>query len=472
MLSPSPSTFGKPGLKDFAGLNRSLESLLENVKNLDKSPSKPETRLPSVVSRLTDKKGKYYKRRKSAVAKSSKTKSQHTPKKPHEIRVVGRPHTPLDDNPGAAHYKPNFDAVLTQEPQISFPKAKDHPNTSSLEEKSMNEMLNTWSSNLRAVDFQQPKDTKKVAFSPLPPSSVMNAKTYVMSRSLPCDRDSFMKVEKTPAPNYYNVKIIEKHVGAIPFAMQASRNDYKESFENPIRDTRAAIDATIKRQPRQVPFDKQSSREKKAKEEDPMWKKIEEEQKEILSHMANNAPQKKKVKIKTADFAKQTRDERSPFYPFMRKEWEPSKPYDVERGLKYLERPKTAFNISQKSFKYDRQIYNKTDAPDVIYGNSNDYWKNTQPDVSTPIMESYHVRRDPYYYMPHPCGEEDSRPLWEIAADEMYVASHSKIKVNRPKMKGKPEPMERYIDTPLSLKRNKSPSSHRYDSTFGINSNS
>ena len=182
--------------------------------------------------------------------------------------------------------------------------------------------------------------------------------------------------------------------------------------------------------------------------------------------MAENGPKKKKVKVKTADFAKQTRDERSPFYQFMRKEWEPSKPYDVERGLKYLERPKTAFDISQKSYKYDRQLYNKTEAPDVIYGNSNDNWKKTQPDVSSPVMESYHVRRDPYYYMPHPCGEEDSRPIWEITADEMYVASHSSIKVNRPKIKGKPDPIERFIDTPVMLKRNKSPLTHRYDATF------
>ena len=116
--------------------------------------------------------------------------------------------------------------------------------------------------------------------------------------------------------------------------------------------------------------------------------------------------------------------------------------------------------------KYDRQVYRKSDAPDVIYGNVNESWKKTQPDVNVPIMDLGHDKHDPYYYMPKPCGEEDSRSQFEIEQEQEYLARRLSLKPNKPRPKIKPEPLERFIQTPVALQRNTSSFDNRYADVF------
>lgn len=474
MLNSNPSSYGRQtsGL-DSNKLTRSIENFLNDVKNLENSPVKPvETaKLPAVVSRLVDKEGKYYRRRKTLPVQP-----RSTPKAP-QVRTVKKQITSLDQNPGAAHYNPNFNAVLANEPVVSMPRAFETPDKSNLDNVPMGEMLKNFSSHIRAVEFEQP-ETRNIDLKPLEPSCVENQKTYIIPTKLDVKRDSYIVGESTPGPSAYNTVTKKKVKDVIPFQCQVSREDIGEHFEKPIRDTRSAIDATKKREPRPIPFDKQESREKKAKKEDSIWKEIEEEQKRLIEQQIEIEQKRKEKRLaekstkerslkkkKVQPMSRGGRDERGPFAHLMRKEVEPLVPYEVDRTYKYLERPKTAFDIKQKSFKEDRQIYVKTEAPDKLYDNVVDEWKNTKPKENVPNFDALHYRYDAYHYMPKTCGEDDKRSRAEIDAEKRELTLRTMPPTST--RKGKPKALKRIIDTPLSIKRFTSDLDHRYADKFG-----
>lgn len=467
-MSTRPSDFGRVNLSESetASFNHSLEHLITSVKTLDTSTKRNagNGRLPEVVNRLIDKDSKFYKRRRTISSGVASPVKRKIP----QVREVKKSISVLDNEPGAAHYSPKFSSILPKSPSVSM---KDKNSTSKLDrsnvdECSMSEMIVAWSDHLRNVDFTKAeKSSNSLDYAPLPPSTVEGANTYKFSQdSRFANRDSYIVGEETPGPSAYAIKH-PKHNNATSFHLQVSRIDDSDKLEKPIRDTRSALDAIRKREPQQISFDKQASREKRVKEEDPLWQEIENEQREILKNLlkqekTREIPKKKK----TGDFAKQTRDNRSPFAHLMRKETDVV--YDVDTGYKYLQRPSTSFDISQRAYKYNREILNKTEAPDIIYCNSNDQWKKTQPRDQVSDFNKLHYRKDPYYYMPKPCGEEDKRSKEEIMMDEEEARTREASTTRRSIPKEKPERLKRIIDTPLSLQRNKSAFEHRYEEAF------
>lgn len=468
-MSTRPSDFGRMNLTDSdqTSINQSLETLMSSVKTLETSPKKNKAtgRLPEVVNRLIDKDSKYYKRRRTIPTGHQANSKRKIP----QVREVKKAVSVLDNEPGAAHYSPKFASILPKSPAISL---KDKNSTSKLDksnvdECSMSEMIVAWSDHIRNVDFTKAeKSSNSLDYAPLPPSTVEGANVYKFSQDARyANRDSYIIGEKTPGPSAYNTTKNTKKNHATLFHLQVSRFNDMDKLEKPIRDTRSAMDAIRKREPQQISFDKQAPREKRVKEEDPLWQEIENEQREILKNLITQEKAKKAVKKqKTADFAKQTRDNRSPFAHIMRKETDVV--YDVESSLKYLDRPTTSFDIGQKAYKFKREILNKTEAPDIMYFDSHEQWKKTKPRDQVSDFNKLHYRKDPYYYMPKPCGEEDKRSKEEIYRDEEFMREREMTSTRRQPPSEPPERLKRIIDTPLQLQRNKSAFEHRYEDVF------
>lgn len=447
-MSRALSSFGKAGFAERVKGNNDVDKLLDRVKNMELTKYKNEFngRLPPVVNRLLNKDSKEYKRRRSrAYANEEKPK-----KKPVKRVVIKEPVTlesKSNEMPGSAHYTPNFESILTASPAYTInDKVDSQPIIQGLGTNMLSEMVSKWGTNLRTVQFIKLKETS-LDFAPLPESTVHDTKGVSFPHDGHSERDSFITGEVTPGPSAYNVKRTSLKKPVRKFDEQTSRPVDNDPLIKPIRDIRADIDRTQKRQPRQLPFDKQSSREKKAKQEDPIWTEIEEEQKKMLSKMDSKRQKEKPKTARKEPFALQTRnrDERGPFSHIMRKEVDPKYEYDVDKSWKYLERPKTAFNISQPAQKTDRMVYRKSEAPDIFYNDVQRQWNETQKSFgSPPIFGNTHDRYDAYYYMPHPCGQEHQMTESEI--EEEYMKENQQPPKRR--KTPKPQPLKRIIDTP------------------------
>jgi len=324
-------------------------------------------------------------------------------RKAPEIREVKKRQTSLDVGPSSSHYNPNYNSILTSSPAISMSSNKPKKSQISADPSThtMNEMMKKWIKDIRKVEFikEQPSVQQlELPMSPVP-TTFASKKGYKFSNSKD-ERDSFIILENTPGPSAYNVQRTPLEKGVIAFDKQAPRPDFVQNDGHNYRDTRSNLDAVRPRTPAPIPFDKQSSREKTKKEEDDIWKQIAEEQAEIIRKITNK-PEKVEPKKKTIQpFSQQTSHPKiSPFEHIMRREINVE--YNPEKSLEYLERPKTAFNISQPAFHNKREILVKTDAPDKFYDNVTEQFKNTiNRPPSPPPMARMNDRKSPYNNRP------------------------------------------------------------------------
>jgi hypothetical protein len=132
----------------------------------------------------------------------------------------------------------------------------------------------------------------------------------------------------------------------------------------------------------------------------------------------------------------------------IKKKIEKEKPEDnVERSLLFLEKggkilPGTHFG--RKLSDTNRTIYNKTEAPDIIYPNVIEQWKNINSrDQAKDILFSRQAdKHDPYYYMPKPCEEDNYLPNSDLMINKENVPSLDRM-----------PPRRIFQDTPIEFTR-------------------
>ena len=409
--SPSLSTYAKTSLDGQVvdtGTDKDVDEVLRQIQNLELDPIRQNWEVPSVVNRLMkpdEPRSKRMRRRKLT----------KTPKEPRVVREVKKIENPAGAIPNATHYNPNFDAVLSKAPKLAFEKSGMAKKKLSPASYTMSEMLSKWNGDIRCVEFrpepesvpedenQEQEQRKKKPAKPRTPG--------VMSSD--AARDSFLKVNTpTPGPTDYEVPVnTDKVKMVLAFDQQPSRPSLRMTGTHAtvtMRDIRQDIEYTKPRTPKCIPFDKQSGRTPRKAKSDAIWDEIEQEQARIIASLRKPEEKKKPVKKHRQPFALQTSKPSHPFGHLMRKEVTPEVEYDVERSRRALDRPRTAFDISQPSLGSERIVYKGTDAPDVIYDNVNEQFKNTIPRAATPLAMSRETKRhSPYHYMPKPCGEGD-----------------------------------------------------------------
>ncbi|OHS98428.1 hypothetical protein TRFO_35168 [Tritrichomonas foetus] len=426
---------------------KEVDKLIKHIHTMEYHKIRPTHAIPGVIERLLNVEEN---RTRSRIKSSSHHKIK---KKNKEIREVKKVVNPLDNGPGAAHYSPNFDSILSKSPKHRFQKAEFEPikKVSNLECCTMSEMLNQWSTQIRRYNFQQPTDTsssRKLSHTqkvksqvsktenenenegdednemaktqpvkserktvrpppdaPLPPKPESKVPGLISSEA---NRSSFLRHEETPGPSDYQKIVFSSIPLNVPsFENQAPRPTSTPQDAHMIRDIGNNIDAIKKRTAQCIPFDKQSSREPKKKRDEDIWLQIEAEQARIIENLKKdgNVIRIKKKKEKPP-FKLQTGKPEHPFEHIMRKENEPAEPLHVEKSLKALDRPVSSFDISTPAESSDRMVYRQSDAPDVIYSDVNEQYKNTIPRPASPVPIARTVtRHPPYYYMPKPCGQ-------------------------------------------------------------------
>ena len=442
------SSFGKSAFDASLQTNADVDKIIQNIHAIENMRLRTNYTIPDVVERLlnpNDTKPR---------SRIRSTGSHKIRKRGREVREVKKLSSPLDNIPSSAHYVPNFDSVLAVSPGYKFKKAEIEKvkKVSNLDNSTMNEMVKTWNNQLRNYNFQQEKrkkespknhlyqnDTnqenvnegqietpKKMSKAdrymnlnyrpqrptvrpppdaPPPPKSKKQTPGLISSEA---KRDSFFKQDMTPGPSdYQKIEFLVAPNKASSFNMQASRPSSIPKEARVLRDVRSNIDAIRPRTVQCVPFDKQSSREVHVNNNDSIWKEIEAEQARIIESLCGTDQNKKKnVKKAKQPFALQTPKPEHPFQHIMRKETEPTEFLDVERSLRTLDRPVSSFNMSTPSEKHERTLYRKSDAPDVLYDNVNEQFKNTIKNPGSPVpIARTPTRHSPYYYMPKPCGQ-------------------------------------------------------------------
>lgn len=409
------SSFGKSTFeRELESHEEDVEAILKQIQTMEVQKNKTDFHVPDVVDRLLNDNS-------SPSRTRTKSKSHHKKhRKSREIREVHKIISPLDAVPSSAHYAPNFDAVLTNAPQLKIAQSFISPKKKlDLDSCTMNEMINQWSAGIRNVSFSKqtsreptPSDSRSTFSSRMSHQSSIAELPPIQKQptlgiiSLGGNRDSYINAEITPSPTEYQaITPIAKPAKALSFEGQASRpQNTRQDYI--MRDVGKNIDAIKKRPPRIIPFDKQSSRTPRKAQEDDIWKDIEEEQKRIINDLFKQPEPAPKREKKKESFTLQTGQVKHPFQHIMRKEVNPQVEYEPIQSLRSLDRPVTSFNIKQPALKKDRMVYRKSEAPDIIYDNVNEEWKNTQKRATTPIpINKEMVRRDPYHYMPHGCGQ-------------------------------------------------------------------
>ena len=403
--SPSLSTYAKSTLdgqfSETMG-DKDVDVVLKQIHTIELDPVKQDWSVPNVVNRLTgndDRREKKARRRKII-------KSPQESRTKREVRKVGPTQGPA---PSATHYTPNFDAVMSTAPKLAFDKSGLAKKKLSLSSYTMSEMLSRWNGDIRSIEFHpEPEENRQDENVPekKPPSKRTKRAPGVMSSD--ANRDSFMKTNTpTPGPSHYEIPVnTDKVKMVLPFDQQPSRPSIRTVHPVAMRDIRQDIEYTKPRTPQCIPFDKQSGRTPRKKNGDSVWDEIEKEQARIIESLRKPDEKRKPVKKQRQPFALQTGKPDHPFQHIMRKEIEPSVEYDVESSKRSLDRPRTAFNIRQPSYGRERITYKQSDAPDVMYDDINEQFKNTIPRAATPIaMDREMKRHSPYHYMPKPCGE-------------------------------------------------------------------
>lgn len=433
----SLSAFGKSMFEresDPVKNEANIDALLKQIQTIDVGKVKKSFAIPDVIDRLLSKD-------EQRPVRSRKRSTRAEQRSARQIRQVQKIVSPLDNIPSAAHYTPNFDAVLSSAPKLAFQRAEMGEKRVSLDNCTMNEMMTKWASSIRTVEIegQKPKNDPILPQTQPGTPKKMTASGVISSNAT---RDSFLRREQTPGPTDYNVSAPKDKVKMVTtFDQQPSRPPQAHSH-HVIRDVRSDIDYTKPRAPRCIAFDKQSSRNPVKKVDDAIWEEIEEEQKRIIESMQKPEKKKPPQQKKKQGFALQTGRPSTPFEHIMRKEVEPEVEYDVAKSRRALDRPVTSFNIRQPALGRDRMVYSKSEAPDVMYDNVNDQFLKTVSRATTPLgMDREVKRRSPYHYMPKPCGAGD------------YPDAHSTVTGKRSIEIGKMAKRKCMLDTPGSFKR-------------------
>ena len=377
------SNFHKP-LSNFvkANFEKSIISpfdsdvnhVLKQIQNLEfsKKESQFNKDVPKVVLRLlNDSKEENFKSKSTNknlnIKKIKKKKKKEFPEK-------NKKNLNLDIGPSSSHYSPNYNSILTSTPGITMTQEQT-PIISTTKHYTMNEMMNKFLKNIRKNESLIENDNKSIlVHSDISlQSSFNNDKGYKFSQSTNFDRDSFIVAENTPGPSAYNISK-EIEIKGVEFNKQASRPDIVQNEGHHYRDTRSNLDFIRPRAISPIPFNKQSSREPQKINDDNIWKEIDEEQKKLITNLFPKEEKKNIIKPKKQPFELQTTTRiGSPFKHLIRNEIEPKEEYNI----KIQSRPVTSFNISQPSFKNQRTIYIKSEAPDKFYDNINEtYNKN------------------------------------------------------------------------------------------------
>jgi hypothetical protein len=176
-----------------------------------------------------------------------------------------------------AHSTPKFEAVLGSPLQKQFERS----NIGAGKERglgpcTMNEMLHSWTSNIRAANFQK-------ANLPLDPEeSPSESKEHVPGIiSGTATRDSSIRKDQSPGPSDSTVKKSPRMPKTAGFAWQSSRPESPPN-DQVLSDVGEHIDKVLSRCPQAIPFAKQSAREGQKKSERTVWSDIEKEQEEIF----------------------------------------------------------------------------------------------------------------------------------------------------------------------------------------------
>jgi hypothetical protein len=321
--------------------------------------------------------------------------------------------------PGVAHYAPNFDAVLAQAPKVIFSKPGiEKRKRVSYDDYSMSEITSKWTADIRHIEIDPgtnlpPANEDKTEVEQTQKTAGQGAVGLIARGA---DRSSFLRAGPSPGPGDYDpsADIFSHHVDCgVLFDKQSSRPDYVGPTTS-LRDVGWNIDMVKPKSARPISFDKQSSREPAKPETAGVWEELERMQAELIQSLTKgrkpSPPPKKRTK-KQEPFSKQSSCERNPFGREIRIDSTPKAEYDVDVSYRALERPKTAFNIKQPSLKRDRQIYRKSDAPDVFYDNVVEQSEKTRPRAGSAVdIGKGAPRHDVYHYMPHTDGSGEFGP--------------------------------------------------------------
>ncbi|EAY06380.1 hypothetical protein TVAG_151870 [Trichomonas vaginalis G3] len=370
-----------------------IDEILSELKSFDrKSRVKRKSLKAGISERLLA--GEKAQRR---PRKITKTVPKHT-KQPPTIPQATFKNDSSTDVPGADQYNPDYEVLLKRAPSLSIsnlPKTVNYdPDT-----MTMRQMVDSWS-NIRIANYlNSRKEIQEPTYNEFKKEDKVPG---IISRTQPTYVKNRFETD-TPAPNHYNISRDVSKSSILPFHAQAPRPDNDSGPDRTHFGLAASIDAT---KPRSVShlLPPNISRDKSKDIKTNIWEEIENEQKILMNQLQkpkdtkNSAP--KPVKPRYVP-----KPDVSPFAQFMRTE-APDVEYDVEGNLRSLNKkipPRE--NFGRRLDDSDRAIYQKSEAPDVIYPNTNDAWLKTIPSSgNAPSFDQMHDRKEAYAYMPKTCG--------------------------------------------------------------------
>lgn len=408
------SKFGRINLERPIGGNKveNVDELLQEIKHLNDSPIK-KTSVAATIA--------FSNRLVQSRQGGAKIRSRYLPRKKPEkhlpqVRQYVKPEVADEGVPGSAQYTPNYNVYLRQTPQIAIGSSepvqvrrqfKDEKRFDATK-MTQSELMRAWQKDLRTaafdIDSRVPNEMSESSelihtpkFSSRAPGVISNA----------CNRISFLPPQDTPAPGAYSVSRPLDKSRVISFNGQATRKEIETIPDRTHMQIARGLDYIKPNPPRPILFAKQTSREKEQNQDKSVWDEIEAEQKALLDVLHPKEEKKETVKQKKQPFSQQTTHFHiHPFESFMQLDASTNLQYDVDKSLQSLDKKLQPMpNFGRRLNDTDRTIYNKTEAPDILYPNVNEEWNNVHPTTGVaPNFGFMHERKSAYDYMPQTCG--------------------------------------------------------------------
>lgn len=329
--------------------------------------------------------------------KISKTKPKHT-KQPPTIPQATFKNDSSTDVPASDQYDPDYEVVLRKSPSYSFSTNNRELNLDP-DKLTMRQMVDSWS-NIRIANYlSSQRDIQEPTINELKKEDKVPG---IISRTQPIYvKNRF--VTDSPAPNHYDIPRLLGKPTVLPFEAQSSRSDAHPGPDRSHYGLAKSIDAT---KPRSIShlLPPNISKDRAKDQKTNIWEEIENEQKVLMNQLQKIKSSDSEIKPKPKPRYIPKPDV-SPFAQFMKTE-APDVEYDVEGNLRSQNKkipPRE--NFGRRLDDNDRAIYCKSDAPDVIYPNTNDAWLKTKPaSGNAPSFDQMHDRKEAYAYMPQTCG--------------------------------------------------------------------